>query len=132
LKTAVKIDANDPEARLNYGIALLNQKQYAAAETELRLAIEKSNQYSVSAHYYLGLALLTEHKIDEARTTFEEVVKNGGDKLPLVHRYLGGIYLQDKRYRQAADELDRYLELDPKAADAEKIRATIKDSRTKS
>ena len=128
----LKIAPEDPALRLNYGIALLNQKQYAAAETELRLAIEKSKVYSVAAHYYLGVVLVSEHRTDEARAIFEEMLKNGGDKLPLVHRYLGGIYLQNKQYRQAADELDVYLKLDPKAADAEKIRETIKDSRSKS
>ncbi len=129
---ALKIAPDDPALRLNYGIALLNQKQFAEAESELRLSIQKDKQYSVPANYYLGVALITEHKIDEARTIFEGVVKNGGDKLPLVHRYLGGIYLQDKQYRKAADELNTYLKLEPKAADAEKIRETIKESRSKS
>jgi len=128
---ALKFDPEDPVLRLNYGVALLNQKQYSAAETELRLSIQKGKTYSIAANYYLGVALLTEHKIDEARTVFESVVKNGGDKLPLVHRYLGGIYLQAKQYLKATDELNTYLKLEPKAADAEKIRATIKESRTK-
>jgi len=131
LDKALKIDPDDPALRLNYGIALLNQKQFAAAETELRLSIQKGTGYSVAANYYLGVALITEHKIDEARTIFEGVVKNGGEKLPLVHRYLGGIYLQDKQYRKAADELNTYLKLDPKAADAEKIRETIKETEMK-
>lgn len=132
LRKAVEVDPADPSVRLNYGVALLNQKQLDAAEAELRLSIQKSKEYSVAAHYYLGVTLLAERRIDEARTLFEDIVKNGGGKLPLVHRYLGGIYLQDKQYRRAADELDRYLKLDPKAVDAEKIREMIKESRDKS
>ena len=129
---ALKIDPNSPVLRLNYGIALLNQKQLPAAETELRLSIENGKEYSVVANYYLGLALLAEHKFDEARTIFEDVVKKGGDRLPLAHKYLGGIYLQEKQYRRAADELNTYLKLEPKAADAQKIRETISESRSKS
>jgi Tfp pilus assembly protein PilF len=129
---ALKIDPNSPVLRLNYGIALLNQKQFPAAETEMRLSIEKGKEYSLVANYYLGLALLAEHKFDEARTIFEDVVKKGGDRLPLAHKYLGGIYLQEKQYRRAADELNTYLKLEPKAADAEKIRETISESRSKS
>ena len=33
--------------------------------------------------------------------------------------------------QQAADELEKYLKLDPKAADAERIKGTIKDLRSK-
>lgn len=132
LRRAVQNDPNDAALRLSYSVALLNQKQSQGAETELRTAIAKGTQYSIAAHYYLGVALLTEHKIDEARSLFEEIVQKGGDNLPLVHRYLGGIYLQEKQYRKAADELDRYLKLEPKVADADKIREMIKDSRSKS
>jgi tetratricopeptide (TPR) repeat protein len=131
LKKGVEIDPDDPTLRLDYGIALLNQKQSSAAETELRLAIQKSKIYSVTAHYYLGVALLTEHKIGEAQTILEDVVKNGGDKLPLVHRYLGGIYFQNKDYPKAADELEKYLKLEPKPADLDKISEIIKESRSK-
>jgi tetratricopeptide (TPR) repeat protein len=132
LKKGVDIDPEDPTLRLDYGIALLNQKQSSAAETELRLSIQKSKVYSVAAHYYLGVALLTEHKTGEAQTILEDVVKNGGGKLPLVHRYLGGIYFQNKQYRSAADELEKYLKLEPKPADADKISEIITESRSKS
>jgi Tfp pilus assembly protein PilF len=36
-----------------------------------------------------------------------------------------------KRYKEAADELEKYLQLDPKAKDAEQIRSTIKELRSK-
>lgn len=130
-ETALRSDPENSTLHLNYGIALLNQKRFDAAETALRLAIQKSKAYSVSANYYLGVTLISERKNDEARTVFEDVVKNGGDKLALVHRYLGGIYWQDKQYARAADELDEYLKLEPKATDADKIRATIKELRGK-
>lgn len=131
LREALQINPEDFTLRLNYGIALLNQKKFAAAESELRLAIQKSNGDSPTARYYLGMALLNREQFDAAQTEFESAIKNGGDKLPLAHKYLGGIYWRNRRYREAADELETYLKLQPKVADAEKIRSTIKELRHK-
>ena len=132
LKEGLKINPDDFAMRLNYGIALVNQKKFDAAETELRLALQKNNADSTAAGYYLGLALMSQQKINEAQSAFESVIKNGGDKLALAHRYLGGIYWRNKQYREAANELEKYLKLEPKVADAEKIRSTIKELRHKS
>jgi|SRR5882762_7568558 len=132
LEEALRINPEDFTLRLNYGIALLNQKKFAAAETELRLAIQKNNADSPAAHYYLGLALISQQKVAVAQSEFESVVRNAGDKLPTAHKYLGGIYWHNKKYHEAADELEKYLKLEPNAPDAEKIRGTIKELRHKS
>jgi Tfp pilus assembly protein PilF len=129
LKEALSINPEDFTLRLNYGIALLNQKKFETAETELRLATQNHNGDSPAARYYLGLALMSQQKFDGAQSEFESVIKNGGNKLALAHRYLGGIYWRNKNYREAADELEKYLKLEPKAPDAEKIRGTIKELR---
>ena len=132
LRKALEINPENFTLRMNYGIALLNQKRFETAETELRLATQKSNADSPAARYYLGLALMGQQKIELAQKEFEGVVKNGGDRLALAHRYLGGIYWRNKRYHAAADELEKYLKLDPEVADANKIRGTIKELRNKS
>ena len=132
LKEAIRNDPENLTLRLKYGIALLNQKKYTAAETVLvQLANLKDYADSPAAGYYLGVALMNEQKIDAARSVFETVIKNGGDKMAMAHKYLGGIYWRNKQYREAADELEKYLKLEPKAADAEKIRSTIKELRHK-
>lgn len=132
LKEAIRNDPENLTLRLKYGIALLNQKKYAAAETVLvQLANLKDYADSPTAGYYLGVALMNEEKLETAQSVFETVIKNGGDKLALAHKYLGGIYWSNKHYRAAADELEKYLKLEPKAADAEKIRSTIKELRHK-
>lgn len=132
LKEGLRISPEDFTLRLNYGIALLNQKKFAAAETELRQAIQKTNADSPVSRFYLGMALLDQKKFDEAQTQFENAIKNGGDKLALAHRYLGGIYWRNKRYSEAADELEKYLTLEPNVSDAQKIRTTIEQFRHKS
>ena len=132
LKEALAINPEDFTLRLNYGIALLNQKKFETAETELRLAIQKNSADPTAARYYLGVTLISQQKFDEAQAEFESAIKNGGDKLALAHKYLGGIYWRNKKYHEAADELEKYLRLEPKVADAEKIRSTINELRHKS
>ncbi len=129
LKEGLGIKPDDFTLRLNYGIALLNQKKFADAETELRTAIQKSNADSPVSRFYLGMALISENRFDEAQSEFEAAIKNGGDKLALAHKYLGGIYWRNKKYREAADELEKYLTLEPKVGDAKKIRSTIEELR---
>jgi Tfp pilus assembly protein PilF len=129
LKEGLGISPDDFNLRLNYGIALLNQQKFAAAETELRLAIQKTNADSPVSRFYLALALIEQKKFDEAQPEFESAIRNGGDKLALAHKYLGGIYWRNKQYQEAADELEKYLALAPKASDASTIRNTIEELR---
>jgi len=39
--------------------------------------------------------------------------------------------MSSRKNQQAADELEKYLKLEPKAPDAERIKGTIKDLRSK-
>jgi tetratricopeptide (TPR) repeat protein len=130
LRSAVK---HAPEAfgpRLNYGIALLNKKEFSQAETELRRALKK-NDSSPTAHMYLGMSLISLRKLDEAEKELQRAVTLGGDQMGLAHYYLGGIYWGRREYGRAADELETYLRLSPQAPDAERVRNTIKDLRSK-
>ena len=52
-------------------------------------------------------------------------------KTPEVHWQLAGLYRDQKRYKEAADELELFLKAEPKAADAVKIREMIKQLREK-
>lgn len=74
---------------------------------------------------------MSQKKFGEARAEFETALKSGGDQMALAHKYLGGIYWQENEYARAADELEKYLALNPKAPDAEKIRGTIRELRGK-
>ena len=130
LQTALKAKPDDFTARLHYGIALMEKKQAPEAEAQLREAL-KRNDGSWPAHMYLGIVLISMRNYDEAEKELLRSLSLGGDKLSLPHYYLGGIYWGRKDYRRAADELETYLKLAPKAPDAERLRATIKDLRTK-
>ena len=130
LAMAVKFlpDAFDPS--LNYGVALLNQMKFAEAEQHLRGAIKK-NDGSFTAHLYLGMTLVNLKNYQEAEVELQRAVTLGGDKAARAHYFLGGIYWRSRDYQRAADELELYLKLIPKAADAERTRAAIKELRAK-
>src|SRR5918912_1114077 len=93
LKSAQKFLPEDPQVQLNYGVALLEKKDYAEAERQA--------------------------KIGEAEREFQQSIKLGGDPAGRAHYYLGGIYWSRRDYKKAADELENYLKISPKAPDAE-------------
>jgi Tfp pilus assembly protein PilF len=130
LRRAVKLLPDAFPPRLNYGIALLERKSFTEAAEQLRYALKK-NDASPLSHYYLGLTLLNLRSYDEAEKELKRSIQLGGDQLSLAHKYLGGLYWRKKDYRQAATELEIYLKLSPKASDAEQIRGTIKELRSK-
>ena len=130
LGKVVHLSPDAPEPILNYGIALFNQKKLPEAETQLRTAVKK-NDHSFAAHHYLGMTLIGRKSYADAETELRRAIELGGPRAGLAHYYLGGVYWQMGKLQQAADELEAYLKLEPKAPQSDKIRGTIKDLRSK-
>jgi Tfp pilus assembly protein PilF len=130
-RSAVKFDGESAAANLNLGCALYNSKDYVGAEKHLVASILK-NSASYRAHYYMGLTQMKLGRIDVAEQAFRTAIQVGDEQAAMAHYMLGGIYWSVKRYKEAADELERYLKLDPKAKDAEKTRKSIDELRRKS
>lgn len=130
-KAALKSLPDDPGVQLNYGIALTQKKDFAEAEKQLRRGLKKLDK-SAQGHMYLGVALIALKKNDEAEGELRQAVKLGGDLMGAAHKYLGGLYWGKGDLKRAADELEMYVKLMPKAPDAERIRGTIKELRSKS
>jgi Flp pilus assembly protein TadD len=142
LETLVKLKPNDATAHLDLGIALYNQntalnsekkfdeaaRKAEQAVTQLQDAL-KLNSPGPTAHYYLGMSLIKLKKYDEAQKELELAIANGGENLAQAHRYLGGLYQRAQKNKEAADELEKYLKLDPKAPDADHIKEIIKNLR---
>lgn len=126
----LKLKPNDVSAHLNMGIVAFNKKKMDEAESHLRKALELKSP-GPSAHYYLGLTLVSTKRYEEAQKEFELTLSNGGENIALAHKYLGGLYMSAHKNKEAADELEKYLKLDPKAPDADRIKGTIKDLRSK-
>ena len=131
LKSASKLSPDAFTPRLNLGVALLEINQFTESETELRDAL-KRNDSAPTAHMYLGVVLTKLGNYADAEKELRRAVELGGSQLGLAHKYLGGIYWRSGEYRHAADELETYLRLTPNAHDGERVRATIKELRSKS
>jgi Flp pilus assembly protein TadD len=129
-RAAQKALPEDAEVQLNYGVALTQKKDFSEAEKQLRRALKKMDK-SASGHMYLGVALIGLKDIDGAERELRQAAKLGGSQMGAAHKYLGGIYWARKDYRRAADELETYVKLSPKAPDAEQVKATIKELRSK-
>lgn len=130
LKTASDLTPDAFIPRLNLGVALMEAKQFVDAETQLREAL-KHNATSPTAHMYLGLTLTHLGNYDESEKELLRAVEVGGSQLGLAHYYLGGLYWKKRAYGRAAEELETYLRLSPNATDAQRVRATIKDLRSR-
>lgn len=130
LRAAVALTPNSFTPLLNYGIALLNKQDFQGAVTQLRAALHQKES-SPTAHMYLGIALVNMHSYDDAEKEMLRAIAVGGQNLGLVHYYLGGIYWRKQDYKRAADALEKYLQIEPKAPDAARVAATIRELRSK-
>jgi Tfp pilus assembly protein PilF len=129
LRKVLELNPKLVNARLDLGIALLNKRQMAEAEKELREVI-KANETFATPHMYLGIALMGLKQWEEAEKELLRAISLKDDeKIAQAHKYLGGLYMGYKKNSQAIEHLEKYLKLAPKASDAEKIRATIKQLR---
>lgn len=131
LAEAVKLAPEDFVPRLNYGVALLNQKQFPEAEEQLRVAVKKNGSVA-TPHLYLGMTLAMQRKLDEAEKELRAAIGINGNETGSAHKYLGGIYIEKREYKRAADELEVYLKLVPNATDSSVTREKIKELRSKS
>lgn len=131
LEAAIRYDDADFDARLNYGVALLNKKNLSEAEKALTQAANL-NKTAVTPRYYLGILFIETKNLDAAQREMElarELV--GSRSFPLLHRYLGGIYMAKRLNKEAVAELETYLNQEPNPKDADRIKQTIADLKSK-
>ena len=130
LKEACKLAPEAFVSRLNLGIALLESKKFSEAEEELREAL-KRNANSATTNMYLGIALLRLSKFDDSEKHLLVATQANAAQLGMANYYLGGLYWRKHDYARAVEQLEKYLSLVPNAPDAERVRATVKDLRSR-
>jgi tetratricopeptide (TPR) repeat protein len=134
LTKAIEVNPNGASSHYALGVSQFYlQKLPEAIESlrrSLRLAPDSSN--AAFSHFYLGLAYWNSAKQVDAEPHMKKAYQLGGNSIPPdIHMHLAKYYSDNKRYKEAADELELFIKLAPDARDAEKIKALVKQLRAK-
>lgn len=89
------------------------------------------NSNSADAFLWLGKAQMRLAAIDKAEVAFKRANELTKGKVPEIHKLLAKIYGDQKRYREAADELELYLKTQSDVKDDAEIQGLIKKFRAK-
>ena len=114
-----------------YGLSYANYalKQSGAAVEAARKAVSL-NSNSKDAVLFLGLSLRQAKMYEEAEKQLKEADKIAKGGSPDVHWNLALLYAHNlKRYKDAAKELELYLQTSPDKSQADKIKKLIKQYR---
>jgi tetratricopeptide (TPR) repeat protein len=129
---AVEENPDFLEAKFSVGYTQYLRKNYEIAAAVFDDVLKQKVEMP-EAHLYLGISLLFLKNMDAAEQQLTKAISIKDDeRTALAHRYLGGIYMHKKRNAEAADELQKYVDLVPSAPDADRIKSTIADLRKSS
>ena len=104
----------------------LNRQAVASMERATSL-----NGKAADAFLWLGKAHLRLSAMDKAEIAFKRANELTKGKVAEIHKFLAKIYGDQKRYREAADELELYLKTQSDVKDNAEIQELIKKMRAK-
>jgi tetratricopeptide (TPR) repeat protein len=128
---AITIKPDYTDAKYGYALAQFEKKNYEVAAAAFNDVLQQRKDMA-EAHLNLGISLFYLKNSDAAESELKSAISSkGGEKLALGHLYLGQIYMQKKKNTEAVTELEKYLELLPKAPNADRIKTAIADLKKK-
>jgi len=134
LAKAAEINPNGAACHYVLGVSRFYLQQISEAVESLRrsLVLAPESPNAALTHFYLGLAFWNSGKPADAEPHLKKAYQLGGNSIPPdIHMHLAKFYSDNKRYKEAADELELFLKLAPDARDAETIKNLIKQLRSK-
>lgn len=131
LTKALEVNSRAYASCFALGVAQYNLKQLQAAIESFKRAV-LLNEKSINANLWLGIALRQTSRPDEAEAYLRRADVLAESKLPDAHWQLALLFNQLKRYKEAADELEKFLKVQPDARDAELIKKLIQRLRAQS
>jgi Tfp pilus assembly protein PilF len=129
LTKALEVNSRAYASCFALGVAQYHLKQLQPAIESLRRAL-LLNEKSINANLWLGIALRQTSRPEDAETNLKRANVLAESKLPDAHWQLALLFNQLKRYKEAADELEIFLKLQPDARDAELIKKLIQRLRS--
>lgn len=128
---AIEVRQDYLEAKYSVGYTQFQKKNYEISAAIFDDVLKQKREMP-EAHMYLGISLYNLKNLDAAEASLRSAIAvRDGESIALAHRYLAAIYAGKKKNSEAAAELQRYLDLVPKAPDADKLKATIEDLKKK-
>ena len=131
LTKALEVNSKAHASAFALGVAQYNLKQLQPAIESFRRAV-LLNERSINANLWLGIALRQTSRPDEAESYLKRADLLADSKLPDAHWQLALLYNQLKRYKEAADELEIFLKVQPDTRDVELIKKLIQRFRQQS
>jgi hypothetical protein len=131
LTKALEVNSRAYASCFALGVAQFNVKQLQPAIESFRRAVSL-NEKSINANLWLGIALRQTSRLDEAESSLKRADLLAESKLPEAHWQLALLFNQLKRFREAADELEKFLKVQPDARDVELIKKLIQRLRQQS
>ena len=130
LTRAVAVNPGSYSSAFGLGFAQYNLGMTGEAVENFQRAVRLYDK-SVNGHMWLGVALKKAGKLPQAEAALARAKKLSNGKVPEVHMRLAEVYSEQKRYGEAADELELFLKHQRDARDADKIRLLIMQLREK-
>lgn len=131
LTKAIEVNREAYPSLYALSIAQYNLKLLPEAIDSMRRAIVIEPK-SVNANLWLGMLLRQTGALSECEPYLKQADQLAAAKSSEVHWQLALLFNQLKRYKEAADELELFLKVEPDAKDAELIKRLIKQFREKS
>src|ERR1044072_6363446 len=124
LTKALEVNPRSFSSMFGLGFTQYHQGNIKQAVDNLERAITVYND-SPNAYLWLGVAQKRFVKLVQAEAPLKRAKELGKGIEAAVHWQLAGLYSDQKRYAEAAAELELFLKTKPDARDAEKIKQLI-------
>jgi tetratricopeptide (TPR) repeat protein len=130
LSRAVEINPRGFSSVYGLGWTQYQLGQNAEAIANLKRAITLYDK-AVEPYLWLGRALKRSGALDQAEVAYKRANEMTNGKEAEVHWQIALLYSDEKRYKEAADELELFVKTSGKSEDTEKVKALIKQLREK-
>lgn len=128
LDKAAEVNPRGYAAVYGRGVAQHYLKRHAdSAETFRRAA--NLNPGSINSQIWLGITLRLAGQPEQAEAALRRALQLAAGPVPEVHWQLALLFHQQRRYNEAANELEQFLKASPDARDAAQIKTLIRQFR---
>ena len=125
---AVEVNPRGYAGLYGLGVAQRYLKRHADSAETFRRAVNL-NPGSINAQIWLGITLRLSGQLAQAEAALKRARELADGPVPEVHWQLALLFHQQRRYNDAANELELFLKASPDARDAAQIRSLIRQFR---